>query len=116
MNRVRSEIRARQRRAKIYRLTGPADELERKPSTDDPKAKAALIQLSHVLDELEAEERAVYLLRFVEALPLSEVAQVLDMSEATVQRRARRAEEHVLRRVSRNALLSDYITDRTRHE
>jgi RNA polymerase sigma-70 factor, ECF subfamily len=116
MNRIRTEIRVRQRRAKIYRLVGPGDELDRRASTDDPKAKAALIQLSHVVDDLDAEERAVYLLRFVEGLPLAEVAELLNMSEATAQRRALRAEEHVLRRVSRNALLSDYVAERTRHE
>lgn len=113
MNRVRTEIRNRRRRAAIYRLSGGADELERKAGHDDPKAKAALIQLSHVLGELSAEDRAAFLLRSVEGLPMVEVARILGISESTAHRRTRRAADFVMKKVRRNALLCDYIRDRT---
>lgn len=113
MNRIRTEIRARRRRAALYSLSGGQEEMERRPGSDDPKAKAALIQLGNVLEELHEEERAVFLLRSLEGMPMADVAATLGISEATAHRRARRASEHVLKKVRRNALLSDYIRDRT---
>ncbi|HEU5077398.1 MAG TPA: sigma-70 family RNA polymerase sigma factor [Polyangiaceae bacterium] len=113
MNSVRREARKRKRRALFQRFFAGSDEMERRPSLDDPKAKAALIQLSRILDELSTNERAAFVLRCMEGLPIAEVADVLRISESTAKRRARRASERVLKRVSRNALLADYVRDRT---
>lgn len=113
MNRVRAEIRRRRRAQFVHRWTGVSDEADQSPSSDDPKAKAALIQLSRILDELDAEERATFLLRTVEGTPFAEIAQLLSISESTAHRRARRANEHVMKKVARNALLCDYIRERT---
>jgi RNA polymerase sigma factor (sigma-70 family) len=112
MNRIRTEIRGRRRRAALYKFSGATEEMERRASTDDPKAKAALIQLGNVLEELSADERAVFLLRSLEDMTMADVAETLGISEATAHRWARRASEHVLKKVRRNALLSDYIRDR----
>jgi RNA polymerase sigma-70 factor, ECF subfamily len=112
MNQIRTELRARRRRAALYKFS-TSDEMERKPGTDDPKAKAALIQLGNVLDELSEEDRTVFLLRSLEGMPIAEVAELMGISEATAHRRSKRASEHVLKKVRRNALLSDYIRDRT---
>jgi RNA polymerase sigma-70 factor (ECF subfamily) len=108
MNRLRAEIR-RRKRAEFLRWTGVIEEIEQKPGQDDPKAKAALIQLSRILDELNAEERATFLLRSLDGMPFAEIAEVLSISESTAHRRARRANEHVMKKVARNALLSDFI-------
>lgn len=113
MNSVRREARKRKRRALFQRFFAGADEMERRPGLDDPKAKAALIQLSRILDELSANDRAAFVLRCMEGLPINEVADVLRISESTAKRRARRASERVLKRVSRNALLADYVLDKT---
>jgi transposase len=43
---------------------------------------------------------------------MAEIASALKVSESTAKRWVRRANEHVLKRVSRNALLADYIQDR----
>ena len=102
--------------ARDQRFTGGAPEYEQEPGQDDPKAKAALIQLSRILDELSADERAAFVLSNLEGLALLEIAQALGVSESTAKRRVRRANEHVLKRVSRNALLADYVQVRTERQ
>lgn len=113
MNSVRREARKRKRRALFQKVFSGSEEMERKPGLDDPKAKAALIQLSRILDELSTDDRAAFVLRCMEGLPLAEVASILRISHSTAKRRTRRASERVLKRVSRNALLADYVRDRT---
>lgn len=115
MNSVRREARKRKRRALFQRFFTASEEVERRPGLDDPKAKAALIQLSRILDELSTDERAAFVLRCMEGLPIAEVAEALKISQSTAKRRARRASERVLKRVSRNALLADYVRDKTGH-
>jgi RNA polymerase sigma factor (sigma-70 family) len=102
-------VRLRKRRELFQRFAGSVPEYEQEASSDDPKAKAALIQLSRIVDELSADDRAVFVLSNLEGLQALEIAEVLGVSESTVKRRVRRANEHVLKRVSRNALLADYI-------
>jgi RNA polymerase sigma-70 factor (ECF subfamily) len=116
MNLARREVRQRKRRELFQRFTGGAPEYEQEPGQDDPKAKAALIQLSRILDELSADERAAFVLSNLEGLALLEIAQALGVSESTAKRRVRRANEHVLKRVSRNALLADYVQVRTERQ
>jgi RNA polymerase sigma-70 factor (ECF subfamily) len=111
MNRLRAEIRRRRRAEFLQRWTGVSDP-DHNPGSDDPKAKAALIQLSRILGELNAEERAVFLLRNVDGMAFGEIAESLSISESTAHRRARRASEHVMKKVARNALLCDYIRER----
>jgi DNA-directed RNA polymerase specialized sigma24 family protein len=53
-----------------------------------------------------------FVLHSLEGMHIGEIATVLKVSESTAKRRVRRANEHVLKRVSRNALLADYIQDR----
>lgn len=112
MNIARREIKQRKRRQSFQRFAGSVSDYEQEASADDPKAKAALIQLSRILDELSADERAVFVLSNLEGLRVLEVAAALGISESTVKRRVRRANAHVLNRVSRNALLSDYVQAR----
>jgi RNA polymerase sigma-70 factor (ECF subfamily) len=109
MNRLRAEIRRRKRAQFLHRWTGVTEEPDQNPGHDDPKAKAALIQLSRILNELNAEERATFLLRSLEGMPFAEIAEALSISESTAHRRAKRATEHVMKKVARNALLCDYI-------
>ena len=113
MNRIRGEIRQRKRRSFINRLTGTGDEIARYPGTDDPKARAALMQLGRIVDELGPNERAAFVLRSMERMPILEIAEVLGVSESTAKRWARRANEHVRKKVSRNALLADYVQVRS---
>lgn len=112
MNAIRGEVRRRKRRDLLMKLSGLIPELEHEPGQDDPKAKAALIQLSRILDELGVNARMAFVLHSLEGLHMAEIAEALNVSESTAKRWVRRANEHVLKRVSRNALLADYIQDR----
>jgi RNA polymerase sigma factor (sigma-70 family) len=116
MNLARREVRLRKRRELFQRFAGTSLEYEQEPGQDDPKAKAALLQLSRILDDLSADERAAFVLSNLEGMPVLEIAQVLGVSESTAKRRIRRANEHVLKRVSRNALLADYVQTRTERQ
>jgi RNA polymerase sigma-70 factor (ECF subfamily) len=111
MNTVRRELRRRKRRRLFF---GENDDglFERAPGTDDPQAKAALLQLSRILDELGEEERLTFVLHALEDLPLLEVAGALNISHSTAKRRYQRASERVRRRVEKNPLLTDYIRDK----
>ncbi len=113
MNAARRELRRRKQRAWFGSLAGSSDDLDRRPSVDDPRAKAALLQLDRILDELDSGERIAFVLHSLEGMQLEEVAAALDVSHSTAKRRVRRALEHLTKRVSRNALLSDYIRERT---
>jgi len=114
MNAVRREIRRRKRRRLMGWLSRTPPELDHEPGRDDPKAKAALIQLSRILDELSSKDRVAFVLHSLEGMQIAEIAGALEVSESTAKRRVRRASEHVLKRVSRNALLADYLQERTR--
>jgi RNA polymerase sigma-70 factor (ECF subfamily) len=109
MNLARRELRQRKRRELFQRFAGSVPDYEQQAGADDPKAKAALLQLSRILDELSADERAAFVLANLEDMQAQEIADVLGVSESTAKRRVRRANEHVLKRVSRNALLADYV-------
>ena len=113
MNAVRREVRRRKRRQVLGWLSRTPPEFDREPGTDDPKAKAALIQLSRILEELSSNDRMAFVLHGLEGMQMAEIASVLAVSQSTAKRWVRRANEHVLKRVSRNALLADYIQERT---
>jgi RNA polymerase sigma-70 factor (ECF subfamily) len=113
MNMARREVRLRKRRELFQRFSGSVPDYEQEAGADDPKAKAALIQLSRILDELSANERAVFVLSNLEGMQAHEIARTLGISESTATRRVRRANRHVRQRVSRNALLADYVQVRT---
>ena len=112
MNLARRELRQRKRRALFQRFAGSVADYEQEAGADDPKAKAALRQLSRILDELSAEDRVVFVLANLEDMQAQEIAEMLGVSESTAKRRVRRANEHVLKRESRNALLADYVHTR----
>ncbi len=113
MNRIRHEIRKRKRHELFQRLMGKAEEIDHRAGNDDPKAKAALIQLDRILGELDGDERSAFLLRSLEGMAYVEIAEALSISESTALRWTRRATEHVMKRVGRNALLCDYIRERS---
>jgi RNA polymerase sigma factor (sigma-70 family) len=109
MNLARRELRQRKRRDLFQRFTGATQDYEQEAGPDDPRAKAALIQLSRILDELSADDRAAFVLSNLEGMPALEVGRVLGVSESTAKRRVRRANERVLKRVRCNVLLADYV-------
>jgi RNA polymerase sigma-70 factor (ECF subfamily) len=113
MNAIRREFSRRRRWTHYFGVKASNLELEQRPALDDPKAKAALLQLSRILDDLHVDERMAFVLHNLEGLPLTEVADALRVSHSTIKRRVKRANRHLMKRVSRNALLVDYIRDRS---
>ncbi len=111
MNTARREIRRRQRR-KVFFWEDAESAVDRTAGSDDPRAKAALIQLSRILDDLNPKDRVTFVLRALEGLPLGEVAETLSISYSTAKRHYRRASERVRMRVQRNPLLTDYIREK----
>ncbi len=79
---------------------------------DDPKAKAALLQLHRILEGLDHEERLIFVLHVLEELPLAEAASNLSVSLSTAKRRLKKANERIRRRVLSNPLLSEFVRER----
>jgi RNA polymerase sigma-70 factor (ECF subfamily) len=113
LNTLRRELKRQKRKRLLFFPDSSEEAVSRVESRDDPKAKAALRQLSRFLDELDPEERLVFVMHTLEGLALPEVATTLKISRSTVKRRLKRANERVLRRVLRNPLLTDYVRDRS---
>lgn len=112
MNVIRRELRRQRRRRFFFLNEEERRAADRVPSTDDPKAKVALLQLSRILKTLHHDDHLVFALHVLEDMNLEEVAQALEMSLSTVKRRLRRASERLLRRVTQNPLLSDYVREK----
>jgi RNA polymerase sigma-70 factor (ECF subfamily) len=112
MNTARREFRRRKRRASLFFRDDGGELVDRAPGNDDPKAKAALLQLTRILDDLSTEERLVFALHVLEELPLGQVAESLAISLSTAKRRLKRAQQRVHRRVVKNPLLADYVRDK----
>jgi RNA polymerase sigma-70 factor (ECF subfamily) len=62
-----------------------------------------------VLNELPADERIAFALRFIDGMELVELAEACCTSVATVRRRLRRAEERFVRKARRYPVLSARI-------
>jgi len=112
MNTARREFR-RRKRFNLFFLRDDGHEIaERTPSVDDPKAKAALLQLHRILEGLDEEERLIFVLHVLEELPLQEAAASLAVSLSTAKRRLKKANERIRRRVAANPLLSEFVRER----
>ena len=98
-NRVRSEKRRRfWQMVPLERFFGKDDEESQETlKADDPPLDAALEssesadQVQKALLTLDAQSRAVVVLREIEGLPYDEIAQTLDLPEGTVKSRLSRA-------------------------
>ncbi|HLV22219.1 MAG TPA: sigma-70 family RNA polymerase sigma factor [Polyangiaceae bacterium] len=109
MNTIRRELRNRRRDARLFDWSGGDQLVEQQAGVDDPEAKAALLQLARILNELSATDRRVFVLHTLDGMALHKVAKVMQISHSTAKRRSRRAATHLRKRVSRNALLADYV-------
>lgn len=75
----------------------------------DSDGREALGRLSAVLDRINADDRTLFVLRFVEGFDLVEVAAAAGASLATTKRRLARARSKVILFVERDPILSEYI-------
>jgi RNA polymerase sigma-70 factor (ECF subfamily) len=79
------------------------------PASDgDQRTRDALRRLYAILDELADRERLAFVLRHAEGYELTETAEALGVSLATVKRVLQRAEAHVHARAQDDDLLSHY--------
>ena len=106
---AREELR--RRKARRWLRLSDDGELSPPPSRrgGDIEAYEALNRLYALLDRLDADTRMVFVLRFVEEMPASEVAEVLEVSLATAKRRIRRAQAKVLTAARNDPSLASYL-------
>jgi RNA polymerase sigma-70 factor (ECF subfamily) len=74
----------------------------------DPRTREAVQRLYGILDRLPDRERLAFVLRHAEGHELTETAELLGVSLATVKRMLQRAEAHVQACAQKDDLLSDW--------
>jgi RNA polymerase sigma-70 factor (ECF subfamily) len=100
------------RRAKVRRLImlTPTGELPDFPMTGfDPEARQATKRFYGVLEHVSAEDRALFVTRYIEKMEVSEIATALGMALSTAKRRLARAVRRVGARMSRDPALAGYV-------
>jgi RNA polymerase sigma-70 factor (ECF subfamily) len=106
----RQEIRRRWVRRRLPETTdrlGPESET----ITGRSDAREALLRFYRILDRLRPTDRAAFVLRFIEALALEDVARALDISLATTKRRLARGWSKIELLVARDPFLAHYLSE-----
>ena len=80
------------RRRRIGPPVAPERAADRAGPSAPPEAVEAVQSLHSLLDRLSEDDRAVFVLRFLEGMNLSEIAEDCDLSISTARRRVIRAE------------------------
>ncbi|HMJ53754.1 MAG TPA: sigma-70 family RNA polymerase sigma factor [Polyangiaceae bacterium] len=75
----------------------------------DLESREGLRQFCGILERVNCQDRAAFVLRFIEGLEVEDVAAALDVSLATAKRRLSRARERVALLARRNEALVDYL-------
>jgi RNA polymerase sigma-70 factor (ECF subfamily) len=112
---TRSELRRLWVRRWI-RLSGKNDPSSKAVVSLDTDAREALSRFYDVLDRINAQDRTIFVLRFMEGLGLVEVAAASGLSLATTKRRLARAWSRVTLLVKRDPILSEYLTTETKND
>ena len=110
---AQNELRRRRARHRLgLTLTG---ELPEHPTVGaDFEARQALARCRRLLDGLGDDERALFVLRYVEKMELTEVAAALAWSLSKTKRRLPRVTARVTRLMQRDPALAEYATAATR--
>jgi RNA polymerase sigma-70 factor (ECF subfamily) len=101
----------RRRRARAWLRLTPTGSLAEfdAPACDDPEGRSALRRLYGLLDRLDTRARLAFVLRYMEGMELTEIAEALEISLATTKRLLGRASGRVFAWVDRDAALSEYL-------
>jgi len=110
---AREAIRRKRRRRWLVFLP-PEERPEPTVSGASFEARTALRVLYEVLDGFATDERIAFTLRFVEGMELSEVADVCQVSLATIKRRLKRASDEFYLRGRARAELVDWFEEGSR--
>lgn len=92
VNKVRTELRKRRVRRLFY--GGSSDSVPHPEHNDDHEARDSLRRMYALLDQLAANERLAFVLRYIEGMPLAQAAEACSCSLATIKRHLQRAERH----------------------
>ncbi len=103
-------IRARTARRWLH-FWEPAD-LPDVPVEDlDPHVRDAYRRTYAVLDRLSADDRIAFALRHIEGMELTEVAEICEISLATVKRRIARADARFVAAAKRDPVLREWLEE-----
>ncbi len=105
---ARGAIRQRKRRKWLFFLD-PVDLPEPEAAKTDYEARSAVERVYEVLDELNADHRIAFTLRYIEGLELTEVAEACRCSLATIKRRLSRARSRFLLLAKKEPELAEWI-------
>jgi RNA polymerase sigma-70 factor (ECF subfamily) len=108
---TRSELRRLWVRRWI-RLSNKGDATGKAVVNVDTDSREALSRFYALLDRINAQDRTLFVLRFMEGLGLLEVAAASGLSLATTKRRLTRAWSKVILLVERDPILAEYLTNR----
>jgi RNA polymerase sigma-70 factor, ECF subfamily len=100
------------RRLRVRRWIRPADRGDvagKAVVYVDTDAREALKRFYRVLDRINPKDRTLFALRFIEELPLSEVAEASGVSVATAKRWLARAQSKIRFLAERDPALSEYF-------
>jgi RNA polymerase sigma-70 factor (ECF subfamily) len=107
----RSELRRLWVRRWI-RLGNKGDATSKAVVQIDTDSREALGRFYAVLDRVNAQDRTLFVLRFMEGLGLLEVAAAAGLSLATTKRKLARVWAKVVLLVERDPILAEYLTNR----
>jgi RNA polymerase sigma-70 factor (ECF subfamily) len=107
---TRSELRRLWVRRWI-RLSGKSDATNKAVVHVDTDSREALGRFYAILDRVNANDRTLFVLRFMEGLGLHEVAAAAGLSLATTKRHLARVWSRVILLVQRDPLLAEYLTN-----
>ena len=99
-------IRARRR---MGHPRSPDSVPERPSVSPTPESREAVRSFYAIMDRFPADERAAFILRFVEGMELAEVAEACAVSLSTARRRIRRAEQRFLKLLPRFPALNERV-------
>jgi RNA polymerase sigma-70 factor, ECF subfamily len=106
---ARGELRRRWSRRWLRRQrpqTGPGELV----ANQDIESREALRRFYDILDRISAQDRTAFVLRYIEGMPLEEVAAALEVSVATAKRRLTRVWDRVVLLAERDTALVDYLS------
>lgn len=108
---ARKVLRGRKRRSWLRTFVDSTEEERHEPfgTPLDVEGRRALRAVYAVLDQLTADERIAFALRFIDGMELAEVAEVCGVSCSTIKRRLERAERRFFAYARRNPELAGRV-------
>jgi RNA polymerase sigma-70 factor, ECF subfamily len=103
------------RRARLRRMVGlsPSGALPDIPvDAADMEARQAIRRFYDILDAARAEDRSLFVARFLEKLEMTEIARAHNLAFGTAKRRMARAVDRIGHRIARDRVLADYFNQR----